>query len=154
MTHGVKAAMNSICCAPNSNATPRSCRLAVQTLKMPLPRAHHVTGRNRRQGFETGVPLHQLSRRMQAIEPKIRRRPWTCFRWKRREKRQKLWRNRAKNVLAQAKAWLKRLKRAKIGEPLISLHFMIVQALIAQFDCQVSPDRAILYVPPHWWDLS
>jgi len=86
MTHGVKAAMNSMLLrAELQRYRHRSCRLAGADAENAVPRGPSCHRAHRRKASKLGVPLHQLSlKEMQAIEPKITRRPWTCFRWKRR----------------------------------------------------------------------
>jgi argininosuccinate lyase len=90
----------------------------VRTLKMPFRDAHHVTGRIVATASKAGVPLHQLSLQdMQAIEPKITAEVFGVLSVEASVKSRASYGGTApKNVLAQAKAWLKRLeKQRKLG---------------------------------------
>jgi argininosuccinate lyase len=90
----------------------------VRTLKMPFRDAHHVTGRIVATASKAGVPLHQLSLQdMQAIEPKITAEVFGVLSVEASVKSRTSYGGTApKNVLAQAKAWLKRLeKQRKLG---------------------------------------
>jgi argininosuccinate lyase len=72
----------------------------VRTLKMPFRDAHHVTGRIVTLAARQGVALHELPlAAMQEIEPVKSR---TSFGG-----------TAPKNVLAQAKGWLKRLEKQR-----------------------------------------
>jgi argininosuccinate lyase len=90
----------------------------VRTLKMPFRDAHHVTGRIVARAWKDGVPLHQLAlKEMQAIEPKITREALAVLSVEASVKSRVSYGGTApKNVLAQAKAWRKRLeKERKLG---------------------------------------
>jgi argininosuccinate lyase len=90
----------------------------VRTLKMPFRDAHHVTGRIVAEASKAGVPLHQLPlTEMQAIEPKISADAMAVLSVEASVKSRTSYGGTApKNVLAQAKAWLKRLeKERKLG---------------------------------------
>jgi argininosuccinate lyase len=90
----------------------------VRTLKMPFRDAHHVTGRIVGEASSKGVPLHELSlKEMQAIEPRITREALAVLSVQASVKSRTSYGGTApKNVLAQAKAWLKRLeKQRKLG---------------------------------------
>jgi argininosuccinate lyase len=90
----------------------------VRTLKMPFRDAHHITGRIVANASQTGVPLHQLSLKdMQAIEPKITNEALAVLSVEASVKSRTSYGGTApKNVLVQAKGWLKRLeKERKLG---------------------------------------
>jgi argininosuccinate lyase len=90
----------------------------VQTLKMPFRDAHHITGRIVAAASKAGVPLHQMPLKdMQAIEPKITTAALAMLSVEASVKSRTSYGGTApKNVLAQAKAWLKRLeKEQKLG---------------------------------------
>jgi argininosuccinate lyase len=90
----------------------------VRTLKMPFRDAHHVTGRIVAKASKDGVPLHQLPlKEMQAIEPKITAEVMGVLSVEASVKSRTSYGGTApKNVLAQAKAWLRRLeKERKLG---------------------------------------
>jgi argininosuccinate lyase len=90
----------------------------VRTLKMPFRDAHHVTGRVVAKASKAGVPLHQLPLQdMQAIEPRITAEALSVLSVEASVKSRTSYGGTApKNVLAQAKAWLKRLeKERKLG---------------------------------------
>src|SRR5216683_2691231 len=90
----------------------------VRTLKMPFRDAHHVTGRIVAEASKAGVPLHELPlKEMQAIEPKITAEALSVLSVEASVKSRTSYGGTApKNVLAQAKAWLKRLeKERKLG---------------------------------------
>src|SRR4030081_871621 len=90
----------------------------VRTLKMPFRDAHHVTGRIVAKASKAGVPLHQLPLTdMQAIEPKITADVMGVLSVEASVKSRISYGGTApKNVLAQAKAWRKRLqKERKLG---------------------------------------
>jgi argininosuccinate lyase len=90
----------------------------VRTLNMPFRDAHHVTGRIVAAASKQGVPLHQLPLKdMQAIEPKITAQVLDVLSVEASVKSRNSYGGTApKNVLAQAKGWLKRLeKERKLG---------------------------------------
>src|SRR5476649_2178608 len=90
----------------------------VRTLKMPFRDAHHVTGRIVARASKDGVPLHQLAlKEMQAIEPKITKEALGVLSVEASVKSRVSYGGTApKNVLAQARGWLKRLeKERKLG---------------------------------------
>jgi argininosuccinate lyase len=90
----------------------------VRTQKMPFRDAHHVTGRIVAKASEAGVPLHQLPlKEMQAIEPKVTAEVMASLSVEASVKSRTSYGGTApKNVLAQAKAWSKRLqKEQKLG---------------------------------------
>jgi argininosuccinate lyase len=90
----------------------------VQTLKIPFRDAHHITGRIVAAASKSGVPLHQMPLKdMQAIEPKITAAALAGLSVEASVKSRSSYGGTApKNVLAQAKAWLKRLeKEQKLG---------------------------------------
>jgi argininosuccinate lyase len=90
----------------------------VRTLKMPFRDAHHVTGRIVAQASKAGVPLHELPLPdMQAIEPRITAEAMAVLSVEASVKSRTSYGGTApKNVLAQAKGWLKRLqKERKLG---------------------------------------
>jgi argininosuccinate lyase len=90
----------------------------VRTLKMPFRDAHHVTGRIVAKASKEGVPLHQLPLKdMQAIESKITAEVLGVLSVEASVKSRTSYGGTApKNVLAQGKAWLKRLeKERKLG---------------------------------------
>jgi argininosuccinate lyase len=90
----------------------------VRTLKMPFRDAHHVTGRIVAEASKAGVPLHELSLQdMQAIEPRITAEAMAVLSVEASvQSRNSFGGTAPKNVLAQAKGWLKRLqKERKLG---------------------------------------
>ena len=90
----------------------------VRTLKMPFRDAHHVTGRIVAMASKAGVPLHELPLKdMQAVEPKITAEVVAVLSAEASVKSRTSYGGTApKNVLAQAKAWRKRLeKEQKLG---------------------------------------
>jgi argininosuccinate lyase len=90
----------------------------VRTLKMPFRDAHHVTGRIVAEASKAGIALHELSlQAMQAVEPRITRDALAVLSVESSVKSRTSFGGTApKNVLAQAKAWLKRLeKERKLG---------------------------------------
>src|SRR5271155_3396759 len=90
----------------------------VRTLKMPFRDAHHVTGRIVGLASEKGIALHELSlQAMQAVEPRITRDALAVLSVEASVKSRTSFGGTApRNVLAQAKAWLKRLeKERKLG---------------------------------------
>jgi argininosuccinate lyase len=85
---------------------------------MPFRDAHHVTGRIVAMASKAGVPLHELPLKdMQAIEPKITAEVMAVLSVEASVKSRTSYGGTApKNVLAQAKAWRKRLeKEQKLG---------------------------------------
>jgi argininosuccinate lyase len=90
----------------------------VRMLKMPFRDAHHVTGRIVAKASSDGVALHELPlKAMQAIEPRITAPALAALSVEASVKsRTSLGGTAPKNVLAQAKTWLKRLeKERKLG---------------------------------------
>jgi argininosuccinate lyase len=90
----------------------------VRTLKMPFRDAHHVTGRIVGLASKQGVPLHELPlKAMQEVEPKITAEALRVLSVEASVKSRTSYGGTApKNVLSQAKAWLKRLeKEQKLG---------------------------------------
>ena len=90
----------------------------VRTLKMPFRDAHHVTGRIVGLASKQGVPLHELPlKAMQEVEPKISADALRVLSVEASVKSRTSYGGTApKNVLSQAKAWLKRLeKEQKLG---------------------------------------
>jgi argininosuccinate lyase len=90
----------------------------VRTLKMPFRDAHHVTGRIVAMASKAGVPLHELPLKdMQAVESKITAEVIAVLSVEASVKSRTSYGGTApKNVLAQAKAWRKRLeKEQKLG---------------------------------------
>jgi argininosuccinate lyase len=87
----------------------------VRTLKMPFREAHHVTGRIVSLAEKQGVPLHQLPlRAMQEVEPSITAEIMGVLSVEASVKSRTSYGGTApKNVLAQAKAWLKRLEKQR-----------------------------------------
>ncbi len=87
----------------------------VRALKMPFRDAHHLTGRIVAKASKAGVPLHQLPLKdMQAIEPKITAEALRALSVEASVKSRNSYGGTApKNVLAQAKAWLRRLKKER-----------------------------------------
>jgi argininosuccinate lyase len=84
----------------------------VQTLKLPFREAHHITGRIVAKAAEAGVPLDKLPlATMQAIEPRITKAVYGVLPVDKSVASRKVFGGTApKNVRAQAKRWLKRLK--------------------------------------------
>jgi argininosuccinate lyase len=90
----------------------------VRTLKMPFRDTHHITGRIVGEASKRGVPLHELPLKdMQAIEPKITAEAMGVLSVESSVKSRTSYGGTApKNVLAQARAWAKRLeKQRKLG---------------------------------------
>ena len=90
----------------------------VRTLKMPFRDAHHITGRIVAKASKAGVPLHELPlKEMQAVEPKITAEALGTLSVEASVKSRSSYGGTApKNVLAQAKAWRRRLeKERKLG---------------------------------------
>ena len=90
----------------------------VRTLKMPFRDAHHVTGRIVARAAKDGVALHELPlQTMQSVEPRITAEALKVLSVEASVKSRTSYGGTApKNVVAQAKAWLKRLeKERKLG---------------------------------------
>jgi argininosuccinate lyase len=90
----------------------------VRTLKMPFRDAHHVTGRVVALASRQGVALHELPlKAMQEVEPKITAEVLKVLSVEASVRSRTSFGGTApKNVLAQAKAWRKRLeKQRKLG---------------------------------------
>jgi argininosuccinate lyase len=90
----------------------------VRTLKMPFREAHHITGRIVAKASEDGIALHEMPLAdMQAIEPRITREALAVLSVEASVKSRTSYGGTApRNVLAQAKSWLKRLeKERKLG---------------------------------------
>src|SRR5437868_5520737 len=90
----------------------------VRTLKMPFRDAHHVTGRIVGLASKQGVALHQMPlQAMQEVEPKITADALRVLSVEASVKSRTSYGGTApKNVLSQAKVWLKRLeKERKLG---------------------------------------
>ncbi|RRB81691.1 argininosuccinate lyase, partial [Escherichia coli] len=90
----------------------------VRTLKMPFRDAHHVTGRIVGLASSKGVALHELPlAAMQEVEPKITADALKVLSVESSVKSRTSFGGTApKNVMAQAKAWAKRLeKERKLG---------------------------------------
>jgi argininosuccinate lyase len=90
----------------------------VRTLNMPFRDAHHVTGRIVAKASEAGLPLDRLPlKEMQAIEPRITAEVVGLLSVEASVRSRSSYGGTApKNVLAQAKAWLRRLeKERKLG---------------------------------------
>jgi argininosuccinate lyase len=87
----------------------------VRTLKMPFREAHHVTGRIVSLAEKQGVPLHELPlQAMQEVEPKIMADVLGILSVESSVRSRTSYGGTApKNVLAQAKAWLKRLEKQR-----------------------------------------
>jgi argininosuccinate lyase len=87
----------------------------VRTLKMPFRDAHHVTGRIVARASKDGVALHELPlKAMQEIEPKITAEALKALSVEASVKSRTSFGGTApKNVLAQAKAWAKRLEKQR-----------------------------------------
>ncbi len=87
----------------------------VRTLKMPFREAHHVTGRIVAKAAEAGVALDALPLgSMQAIEPRITKAAFGVLSVDNSVKsRVSLGGTAPKNVRAQAKRWLKKLKNSR-----------------------------------------
>ncbi len=83
-----------------------------RTLKLPFREAHHVTGRIVAKAAEAGVPLDKLPlKTMQEIEPRLTKEVFGVLSVDSSVKSRKTYGGTApKNVRAQAKRWLKRLK--------------------------------------------
>ena len=90
----------------------------VRTLKMPFRDAHHVTGRIVAEASQQGIALHDMPlQAMQAVEPRITKDALAVLSVESSVKSRTSFGGTApKNVLAQARAWLKRLeKERKLG---------------------------------------
>jgi argininosuccinate lyase len=87
----------------------------VRTLKMPFREAHHVTGRIVAKASQDGMSLHEMTlQSMQAIEPKITSEALKVLAVEASVKSRTSFGGTApKNVMAQAKAWLKRLQKER-----------------------------------------
>jgi len=85
----------------------------VRTLKMPFRDAHHVTGRIVALASKEGVALHELPlKAMREVEPKITAEVFNVLSVEASVKSRTSFGGTApKNVLAQAKGWLKRLEK-------------------------------------------
>src|SRR6266850_583598 len=85
----------------------------VRTLKMPFREAHHVTGRIVAKAAQADLPLHKLSlAEMRKVEPKITAEALRVLSVESSVKSRTSYGGTApKNVLSQAKAWLKRLEK-------------------------------------------
>jgi argininosuccinate lyase len=85
----------------------------VRTLKMPFRDAHHVTGRIVGLASKQGVALHELPlKAMQEVEPKMTTDALRVLSVEASVKSRTSYGGTApKNVLSQAKAWLKRLEK-------------------------------------------
>jgi argininosuccinate lyase len=84
-----------------------------RTLKLPFREAHHVTGRIVAKAEQAGVPLDKLPlKTMQAVEPRITKAIFGVLSVGNSVQSRSVYGGTApKNVRAQAKRWLKRLKR-------------------------------------------
>jgi argininosuccinate lyase len=84
----------------------------VRTLKLPFREAHHVTGRIVAKAAESGVPLDKLPlAAMQAVEPRVTKAVFGVLSVEASVKSRTVYGGTApKNVRAQAKRWLKRVK--------------------------------------------
>jgi argininosuccinate lyase len=87
----------------------------VRSLKMPFREAHHTTGRIVAKASKEGVPLHLLPlKEMQEIEPKITAEALRALSVEASVKSRTSYGGTApKNVLAQARAWRKRLEKER-----------------------------------------
>ena len=87
----------------------------VRTLKMPFRDAHHVTGRIVALASKQGVALHELPlKAMREVEPKITAEVLNVLSVEASVKSRTSFGGTApKNVLAQAKAWAKRLEKER-----------------------------------------
>jgi argininosuccinate lyase len=87
----------------------------VRTLKMPFREAHHITGRIVAKAAKDGMALHELSlAAMQAIEPRITADALRVLSVETSVKSRTSFGGTApKNVLAQAKAWARRLEKQR-----------------------------------------
>jgi argininosuccinate lyase len=87
----------------------------VRTLKIPFREAHHVTGRIVAKAAQTGVALHRLPlAAMREIEPRISDDVFSVLTVDRSAKTRTSFGGTApRNVRAQAKKWLRKLKKEK-----------------------------------------
>ena len=108
------AAMASAAGAGYSTATDLADWL-VRTLKLPFRDAHHVTGRIVAAAAEAGVALDKLPlKTMQAVEPRITKAVYGVLSVGNSVKSRKVFGGTApQNVRAQAKRWLKLLKKRR-----------------------------------------
>jgi argininosuccinate lyase len=85
----------------------------VRTLKLPFRDAHHVTGRIVAEAAAAGVTLEKLPlKAMQAVEPRITKAVYGVLSTGNSVKSRKAYGGTApQNVRAQAKRWLKLLKK-------------------------------------------
>jgi len=106
------AAMAKAAGAGYSTATDLADWL-VRTLKLPFRDAHHVTGRIVASAAEAGVALDKLLlKAMQAVEPRITKAVYGALSVGNSVKSRKVYGGTApQNVRAQAKRWLKLLKK-------------------------------------------
>jgi argininosuccinate lyase len=106
------AAMAKAAGAGDSTATDLADWL-VRTLKLPFRDAHHVTGRIVASAAEAGVALDNLPlKAMQAVEPRITKAVYGVLSVGNSVKSRKVYGGTApQNVRAQAKRWLKLLKK-------------------------------------------
>jgi len=106
------AAMAAAAGAGYSTATDLADWL-VRTLKLPFRDAHHVTGRIVAAAAAAGVTLEKLPlKAMQAVEPRITKAVYGVLSVGNSVKSRKVYGGTApQNVRAQAKRWLKHLKR-------------------------------------------
>jgi len=106
------AAMDRAAGAGYSTATDLADWL-VRTLKLPFRDAHHVTGRIVASAAEAGVALDKLPlKAMQAVEPRITKAVYGVLSVGNSVKSRKVFGGTApQNVRAQAKRWLKLLKK-------------------------------------------
>jgi len=106
------AAMAKAAGAGYSTATDLADWL-VRTLKLPFRDAHHVTGRIVASAAEAGVALDKLLlKAMQAVEPRITKAVYGVLSVGNSVKSRKVYGGTApQNVRAQAKRWLKLLKK-------------------------------------------
>ena len=108
------AAMANAAGAGYSTATDLADWL-VRTLKLPFRDAHHVTGRIVAAAAEAGVALDKLPlKAMQAVEPRITKAVYGVLSVDNSVKSRKVFGGTApQNVRAQAKRWLKLLKKRR-----------------------------------------
>jgi len=108
------AAMASAAGAGYSTATDLADWL-VRTLKLPFRDAHHVTGRIVAEAAAAGVTLEKLPlKAMQAVEPRITKAVYGVLSVGNSVKSRKVFGGTApQNVRAQAKRWLKLLKKRR-----------------------------------------
>jgi argininosuccinate lyase len=91
----------------------------VRTLKIPFREAHHATGRIVAKAAEVGVTLHRLPlAAMREVEPRISEDVFSVLSVDRSVKSRTSFGGTApKNVRAQAKKWLRKLKREILTSP-------------------------------------